>query len=93
MEYTEFKEWLDKLISINKEVKSLERFSSSIRAIMYEPCILLYEGIEIIADVMGLELKKKVREKSVRLSFEYSGTEFCQFFILEDNENEVQGNK
>lgn len=98
MEYTEVKEWLDKLIEANKEIKSMKSslgwFSSDIRAIIhYDPCILIYKGIEIIADVMGLELKQEVRETSVQLSFEYSGTTFLQIYDLEDNENEVQGNK
>ena len=93
MEYMEVKEWLDRLIAVNKEIKSLEWYSNDIRVLMHEPIIQFYSGIEIVADVMGLELKRELRAEAVRLSFKYSGTEFCQVSVLEDNENEVQGNK
>lgn len=80
MEYEKVKEWLDKLIKNLKEAQENEHFNNQIIAIGPGEKIQIFRGIEIIADVMGVELKE-TRICSIypfEYSFVYGGVEFHQ---------------
>ena len=81
MKYEKIKEWLDKLVDNNVEAKQLEEFNNQISTIFADDYIHIYKGIQIIADVMGIELKERKRECKVfpyEYFFEYRGIEFVQ---------------
>ena len=56
MEYEEIKEWLDKLVINLKEAQELEYFNEQINTCVMNRQVQIYKGIDIIADVMGIEL-------------------------------------
>lgn len=79
MEYQEIKDWLDRLILLNGAAKGYEDLTTSIQAIMSRVGIQLYKGIEIVADVMGLQLDSRKRsDGEIEYFFIYSGVEFFQ---------------
>lgn len=95
MDYASVKEWLDKLVSLHNEAKAIEQYSNDIEAIISRRGIHLYKGIEAVADVMGIELKKKEveypDETRIRYFFYYSGLEFFQLSDkVETDEEEVR---
>lgn len=88
MEYQEVKNYLDALIRVRDEARNIQRFNSSIEAIMAASSdIHIYKGIEIIADVMGLKLdKKKFLDRKPRYFFIYAGVEFFQLGSSDDSD-------
>ena len=86
MEYLEIKDYLDRLIRIQDEAQSCEDLNANIKAIMITgPAIQMYKGIEIIADVMGLQLDSKKRgDGDMEYFFIYSGVEFFQIGKSDD---------
>lgn len=82
MEYQEIKDWLDRIIFIQAAAVSCEDFNSSIQAIISQTNkkrIQLYIGIEIVADVMGIQLDSRERTDGMtEYFFTYSGFKFFQ---------------
>jgi hypothetical protein len=81
MEYEKIKEWLDKLVRNLKEAQELENFNSQIMCCCPCTTIQIYKGIDIIADVMGIELNVEKGwhdEYPFRYSFVYDGIVFSQ---------------
>lgn len=79
MEYQDVKDWLDRLIFVRAAEKSYEKLNSSIQAILVtRPEIHIYKGIEIIADVMGVELDSEEKDGNTWYSFVYAGVRFFQ---------------
>ena len=81
MEYAEVKEWLDKLVANIIETESLYNFNEQIRVCRPGLTIHMFTGIDIVADVMGLELREDYEEDKdfpYRYSFEYKGNKFIQ---------------
>lgn len=58
MEYADIKEWLDSLITNAEERYALQYFNESVYLVSQnnDNTIQIYEGIEIVADVMGLTI-------------------------------------
>ena len=88
MEYQDIKHWLDELIRLKSESKSLENFNSEIQSIIYSyPEIQLFNGIEIIVDIMGLKLfAKRWRDNKTEYSFRYEGVKFFQIGSSDDED-------
>lgn len=81
MEYTEIKEWLDKLVANVKEANSLCEFNEQIFTCHQTRQVHLFTGIDIVADVMGLELKEVGRcdeQYRYKYFFMYKGIKFMQ---------------
>lgn len=72
MEYTDVKEWLDNIVKIHKMASFDHVFSDFIRASFVIDNVLVYDGIEILADMMGLELSERKVEPADELKYEYS---------------------
>lgn len=87
MGYQEIKDYLDGLIHARDEARSKEAFNSNIRAILvtFRKDIQMFEGIEIVANVMGLQLDSEQRKDGeTEFSFVYAGTKFFQLGSSED---------
>lgn len=81
MDYSEVKEWLDKLVLNYKDSIELSVLNSSVSVCVGSPGIQFYEGILIIADVMGLNTYEEKYPDSVykyKYRFIYDGIEFFQ---------------
>lgn len=81
MEYQEIKDWLDRIVIMQTAAASYEDFNSSIQAVLLtnKKRIQLYVGIEIVADVMGLQLDSMDRTDGLtEYFFTYSGFKFFQ---------------
>lgn len=62
MEFCEVKDWLDANIEAIEQLRQLMCLNASIKALPPLDFIHMDTGIEIIADIMGLELKCTVNE-------------------------------
>lgn len=63
MEFTDLKEWMDFQAKFYKDAKMSSSFNSQISVCnMYGGGVQMYRGIEIIADMLGLEMKEEVYE-------------------------------
>lgn len=78
MEYEQVKEWLDKLVDNINQQFTLQNFNNQIRTYTPDKYIFIHEGIDIIADVIGVELSENVTEGTYRYSLIYRGIEFLQ---------------
>ena len=56
MDAIEIKEWLDKLIENIENFNSLRNFNSQIYTLPHDRTIMIYNGIEIIADMLETNL-------------------------------------
>ena len=86
MEFATVKEWLDMLIKKFKESTHVEPLTKDIIAdVNISTIILFYKGLDIVADIMGLELKEKFVQDELpnqsyyRYSFVYDGVEFVTY--------------
>lgn len=84
MEYEVVKKWLDELVKANREANKENVLTSSIRAVAaVDTSVLVFSGIDIVADVMGLELKEEpiTGDSDFRYSytFKYDGMRFVQY--------------
>lgn len=81
MEFSEVKDWLDAHVDIIEQEKQLMHLNSSVRSLHPMELIFLDTGIEIIADIMGLELECTVNEDRnypYRYAIVYRNIEFVQ---------------
>lgn len=73
MEYVEVKEYLDGIVKDYRNVIRPRCLTNHIRAaVSIDKDILVHEGLEIIADIMGLEIQEEKRNVRNRLVYEYS---------------------
>ena len=84
MEYEVVKQWLDELVKANREANKENVLTSSIRAVAaVDTSVLVFSGIDIVADVMGLELQEELitHDSDFRYSytFKYDGMRFVQY--------------
>lgn len=84
MEYEVVKKWLDELVKANREANKENVLTSSIRAVAaVDTSVLVFSGIDIVADVMGLELKEEpiTSDSDFRYlyTFRYDGMRFVQY--------------
>ena len=84
MEYEVVKKWLDELVKANREANKENVLTSSIRAVAaVDTSVLVFSGIDIVADVMGLELKEEpiTGDSGFRYlyTFRYDGMRFAQY--------------
>lgn len=82
MYYCEIKDWLDGIVKAMDQCKSAEWLNSSVNAYVYRSVVMINRGIDIIADVMGLQLKESISVDTDRAtySFEYKGIEFWSMY-------------
>lgn len=81
MEYTKIKEWMDKLVDNINGRKVLKDFNNRIMTAQSDD-VLVYEGIDIMASVVGKVLKEEKVDCTAmqyRYSFEYRGINFETF--------------
>ena len=84
MEYEVVKKWLDELVKANRAANKENVLTSSIRAVAaVDTSVLVFEGIDIVADVMGLKLEEEILNNDMRVwfsyTFKYDGMRFVQF--------------
>lgn len=79
MGFDEIKEWLDRKIAIKKEDIASDELCSNISTVGTSEYIQMYQGIEIVADVMGLPLNVAEFAGDTVYSFVYDGVKFIQF--------------
>lgn len=73
MEYEVVKKWLDELVKANREANRENAITSSIRAVAsVDTSVLVFDGIDIVADVMGLKLEEELI--TCEFGFRYSYT-------------------
>lgn len=83
MEYEKIKEWLDLVSEDFRRTNEHARFNSQIRTCHERDDVHLYSGIEIIAEVMGLELRRRdlpYEEYSHESYFIYNDVKFFQMY-------------
>lgn len=86
MEFETVKEWLDRQIKKFKESTGTDYLTQDIYAdVNTSTNILFYKGLDIVADVMGLEIKEKFVQNETpdtsyfKYSFIYEGVEFVTY--------------
>lgn len=84
MEYEVVKKWLDELVKANREANKENVLTSSIRAVAaVDTSVLVFSGIDIVADVIGLELKEEAiigdSDFHYSYTFRYDGMRFVQY--------------
>ena len=84
MEYEVVKKWLDELVKANRDANKENALTSSIRAVAaVDTTVMVFSGIDIVADVMGLELKEEpiTGDSDFRYlyTFRYDGMRFVQY--------------
>lgn len=81
MEYTDVKEWLDVLAERYKTSAQTSYLTPRISAsVNTNSCVLIYENIEIIADIMKLELEESACDDGwFSYRFEYDGVGFVGY--------------
>ncbi len=73
MEYVEVKEYLDGIVKDYRNVIKPRCLTNHIRAaVSIDKNILMHEGLETVADIMGLELEEEERNVSSGLVYQYS---------------------
>ena len=79
MSYEAIKEWLDAHVAHFKESHRINVFNGQISANISQYVVLMYEGIELIADIMGLQLAcERGTHYTYGYSFVYDGVKFLQ---------------
>lgn len=76
MDFVNVKEWLDRLVAECRAIKASEFFSSQIKIHTEIDNIYVDKGIDLIADMIGVELKEKTESTFTRKEFEYGGINF-----------------
>lgn len=89
MEYEKVKQWLDDVVDMAEHSKSLEEFNTSICTTDLIRNIQLYNGIDIVSDVMNIKLTAEPRKyddesEYIRSSFVYRSVEFSQLNEVKD---------
>lgn len=82
MEYEKIKEWLDEHIKHLNNARRINDFNNQISANVTYDNVLIFKGIDIVADVMGLNLKESIHEDltlQYEYSFTYNGITFVQY--------------
>lgn len=86
MEYEAVKEWLDALVENLEKEKALREFNDSISAAgNMTNDFIMYAGMDIVADVMGLEVSESKLPDSpdftnqYKKEFTYRGVRFMSF--------------
>lgn len=73
MEYAEVKEYLDGIVKDYRNVIRPRCLTNHIRAaVSIDVDVLMHEGLEIVADIMGLEIEEEKRKLSSGLVYQYS---------------------
>ena len=73
MEYAEVKEYLDGIVKDYRNVIRPRCLTNHIRAVVsIDKDVLMHEGLEIVADIMGLEIEEEKRNLSSGLVYQYS---------------------
>lgn len=72
MEYEQVEEWLDNLATLQKESNKMHYLNNSVRASLNAEDVLVYEGIEVVADLMGIELKEETMSSEYSFRYRYS---------------------
>lgn len=82
MEFEKIKAWLDEIVDIVRRERDVECFSNNISLCnAYKYYTQFYQGIDIVADVMGLDLYESQRDDEkyrYEYSFTYKGVYFTQ---------------
>lgn len=81
MEYENIKEWMDRQVDRTREQTASKDFNNRIRT-SADGNVMFYEGIDIVADIMGIPLAEEIREDArfrYRYSFLYREIEFLQY--------------
>ena len=86
MEYEAVKEWLDQLVANRNELHNLQFFNNKIEVCGVHDSIQIYQGIEILADAMGVKLNMQRNHEEVypypyRYYFNYCGYEIVQVCV------------
>lgn len=78
MEFTELEEWLDKIVAAKKELADLKVFNSQIEMGNADSSVMLFKGIDVVADIIGVQLERRgfTEEIKYHYSFIYEGVEF-----------------
>lgn len=72
MEYAKVKKFLDECVRDYREATKKRSLTNNISlCFLTNSGVLVYEGLEVIADIMGLEIKEKF-VPGVNLDYEYS---------------------
>ncbi len=81
MDYTDVKEWLDVLAERYKISVQTSYLTPRIAAgVNTNSCVLIYENIEIVADIMNLELVESPCDDGwFSYRFEYDGVGFVSY--------------
>lgn len=84
MEYEVVKKWLDELAEANRAANKENVLASNIRAVAsVDTSVLIFEGIDIVANVMGLELQEEILNNDMKVwfsyEFKYDGMRFVQY--------------
>lgn len=82
MEYVEVKEFLDECVRDFKLATKERRLTNQIKvSVSNELSVLVYKGLEAMADIMGLEIKEEVNSGKMkyRYSFIYDDVEFASY--------------
>lgn len=89
MDYAETTKWLDSLIANQKQARKIQDLNSQVSAIIVSPTdlesrsILMYKGIELVADTIGEalteEYEKNADRNLYRYTFKYGGFVFVQY--------------
>ena len=84
MEYEVVKKWLDELVKANRAANKENVLTSSIRVVAaVDTSVLVFSGIDIVADVMGLKLEEEILNNDMRVwfsyTFKYDGMRFVQY--------------
>ena len=89
MEYEKIKEWLDLLVEDFKRNNEHADFNSQIYTCHSRDAVHMCRGIEIVANVMGLELRRKdlpYEEYSHESYFIYNDVRFFQMYRKDDKD-------
>lgn len=84
MDYADVKEWLDILVDRYKKATEAMYLVPRIKArASCDTSVMIYEGIDIVADIMGVELKEEEFKSELGhkyyYHFFYEGVEFISF--------------
>lgn len=83
MDYENIKTWLDTLIDHLPQEQALRHFNNQIYLTSPDTDIYFRQGIDLVADIMGLELRERdISDMKIKpnyvYSFAYRGTKFLQ---------------
>lgn len=78
MEYEDVKAWLDWQMKNAEERRKNEAFNSDICMTSTPDYIQMYKGIDIVADILGADLKERRLKEYYCYYFFYNGVEVTQ---------------